>query len=309
MNFESRLRLVCAGLFAAFVAAIGPVLIAQAAAASGAPVPQTSTSEWGGSFLWAIVCSLMLDAWEKNPYLPGMSAYASKASRQLISLATAIGAAIGVHFAFDSAAGVLTVSGLMLSSVWQALGETVRQWLFQKYVYLSAVRRQKLDALGRAMPALLLVASFGLVGCGGKVPQIPSAPVIVDFADMNVHDATAYAVGVVTSSSVVVNRISKLEESARPMMPSSVSASLRAAIVSTSQGGKQLLDDIEKGLLDTWPKLRAAIDRYINTVRPLVEIIRTSGPTIKDKFAAVVEVLIEIAIGIAQPGAFAGCCQ
>lgn len=150
-----------------------------------------------------------------------------------------------------------------------------------------------------------------LAGCGHKLANIPPVPPktqIVAFGDMHVQDGAAYAAGVVTASSAVVNRISKIEAQLRTSLPASADKAIRDGITEASVAGIALLNQIDTGALDTWPHLRDAVNAYVDTIRPLVDALRSQSGA-KEKFIAVAQALVEILIGIAQPGAFAGCCQ
>lgn len=137
-----------------------------------------------------------------------------------------------------------------------------------------------------------------LAGCGHTVPEIPATPVLTQTADATVMDAAAWALRGVKDGSAVVNRISKIELTLRPTVPAAADKELRDGLTAVSTAGTTLVDEIEQGVYDTYPKLRDAVTHYIDQVRPFVDIIRNSDRTIKERLADLAEVLLEIAIGI-----------
>lgn len=144
----------------------------------------------------------------------------------------------------------------------------------------------------------LLACVVLLAGCGHKVPAIPSTPVLTQKADASVMDAAAWALRGLKDGSAVVNRISKIELTLRPVVPAAADKQLRDGLTDISVAGIKLTDEIERGVYDTYPKLRDAVTRYVDQVRPFVDIIRNSDKTIKERLTDLAEVLLEIAIGI-----------
>jgi hypothetical protein len=57
------------------------------------------------------------------------------------SRVVAIVAAIGVHATFDSAAGVLTITGLTVVGIRDSILEYARQYMFQEVAYKKFVRQ------------------------------------------------------------------------------------------------------------------------------------------------------------------------
>lgn len=156
----------------------------------------------------------------------------------------------------------------------------------------------------------LLACVVLLAGCGHKVPAIPSTPVLTQKADASVMDAAAWAVRGIKDASVIVNRISKIELTLRPTVPAAADKELRDGITNVSEEGKKLVSEIETGVYDTYPKLRDAVTRYVDTVRPFVDIIRNSERTWKERLGDLAEVLFEIAIGLlASSGGGLGFAQ
>jgi hypothetical protein len=119
----------------------GPIVFAQSAELVGSPLQPGVGNETVMSFVWAYAGAALLQWWKKNPRLALMTEDASKWARRRVAIITSILAAIGVHASFDAATGILTISGLLLPGIWQALGDAVRQFTFQQFIYRSAIER------------------------------------------------------------------------------------------------------------------------------------------------------------------------
>lgn len=129
--------MVCGALV---LAAGVPILAAQAAAAGvGVPAP-TPGNETVAAFIWAYISSALLQVWKRSKYGP-MSESALAWTNRGIAMLVAAAGALGVHASFDAAAGTLTVSGLLWPGVWTAIADTIRQGVFQQFIYRTAVQR------------------------------------------------------------------------------------------------------------------------------------------------------------------------
>jgi hypothetical protein len=144
---RTRLASTCWFVLLALIVLAGPTLAAQAsdavrtvvAGGTSAPAPN-GTNEWGSSVVWAFLSSTFLEWIKRNRSISILSERSAWIAQRLIGIALAFGAAAGIHASFDGAAGVLTVSGLLWPDVASALGETVRQWVFQEISYRTAVK-------------------------------------------------------------------------------------------------------------------------------------------------------------------------
>lgn len=117
----------------------GPVLFAQGAELAGTPFQPGQANETVMSFIWAYAGAALLQWWKKSPRLALMTEDASKWARRRVAIVTSILAAIGVRASFDATAGELVISGLLLPGIWTALGDAVRQFTFQQFIYRAAV--------------------------------------------------------------------------------------------------------------------------------------------------------------------------
>lgn len=117
----------------------GPIVFAQGAALAGTPLEPGQANESVMSFVWAYAGAAVLQWWKRNPRLVGMTDDATKWAKRRIAIVTAVLAAIGVHASFDAAAGILTVTGLAFPSLWTAVGDAIRQFTFQQFIYKSAI--------------------------------------------------------------------------------------------------------------------------------------------------------------------------
>lgn len=137
----SMFRTVLACIFFALLMLGGPILFAQGAELAGTPFTPGQANESVMSFVWAYAGAALLQWWKNNPRLALMTEDATKWARRRIAIVTSVLAAIGVHASFDAGAGVLTVSGLLLPGIWTALGDAIRQFTFQQFIYRAAIER------------------------------------------------------------------------------------------------------------------------------------------------------------------------
>jgi len=123
---------------------MGPSLLAQASAlASGAPVaPPSTADEWGNSFLFALVSSWLMRWWREHPKLSGFTEATALKAQRLIGIAFGFVTGLGITFAFDQGTGQLVIGGLF----WTSILHAGRQFLFQEFVYHSALKRSTSDA-------------------------------------------------------------------------------------------------------------------------------------------------------------------
>lgn len=125
-----------------FVGLGGSFLFAQglAAAAEGTVLEPGPTNEWGASVVWAYLSSVFLQQW-KGSGVPGFSDQHTAMAKKAVAWLMALASAAGIHASFDAASGVLTITGLLWSSVLDAGGETLRQYVFQQIAYHGVVSR------------------------------------------------------------------------------------------------------------------------------------------------------------------------
>jgi hypothetical protein len=129
--------------FTLFVVLMGPTLFAQAASAAGVPVNTAGTAdEWGNSFLWAMFSSWVIRWWREHPKLSGFTEATALKAQRMIAAAIAFVNGLGITLVFDPDAGTLMVGGLFLTGILQA----IRQFLFQEFVYLAALKRTTAEA-------------------------------------------------------------------------------------------------------------------------------------------------------------------
>lgn len=126
-----------------FVVMLGPSMLAQAVQEAAVPspvVPHGPTAEWGSAAIWAFLSSSFLEWMKRNRAITFVSDRMAFGTQRVLGILLAIATASGIHSSFDQAAGVLTISGLIWPSVWSAITESLRQWVFQEYAYRTAVK-------------------------------------------------------------------------------------------------------------------------------------------------------------------------
>lgn len=120
----------------------GPLLFAQAqqVVTAGPPTGTTQTSEWGSSVVWAFLSSSLMEWVKRNQRIAVLSERTAWGVQRGIGILLAIATAAGIHASFDSTAGVLIIDGLLWSSIWEASGESIRQWVMTEVTYRVAVK-------------------------------------------------------------------------------------------------------------------------------------------------------------------------
>lgn len=126
----------------------GPVLLAQTVGAVAAaadvktsPLQPGQTNETVVAFIWAYAGSALLQTWKRSP-LGGLHEWTAPYAKRLIAVAVAIASALGVHSSFDAAAGTLTITGLLLPGIWTAIGDSIRQFVLQQYIWKTAIKQE-----------------------------------------------------------------------------------------------------------------------------------------------------------------------
>lgn len=116
---------------------------------------------------------------KERQWFPWLTPYTDKVNR-IVGATAAFLYSIGIHYQFDSAAGMLVISGLSM----EPLIDGLRGFVMQQLMYRGAIEKPKaLEAVttmkkskqprrGKKIGALLLVGVLGLgtMACGGKVP-------------------------------------------------------------------------------------------------------------------------------------------
>lgn len=101
--------------------------VAASAASAVNDAGQLVTSQLASAALLAYLLQ-----WVKTRnWIPWISEH-TKGINYLITGVLSLTAAVGIHYQFDSASGVLTVGGLHLSSIVHGLWEWMKQWAFQQ---------------------------------------------------------------------------------------------------------------------------------------------------------------------------------
>lgn len=136
---------VFALLVLAAVVLCGPALLAQTSEAvkSVAGVPPTGptdSSEGMSAVVWAFMSASLLEWMKRNRTITIISDRSSRLAQRGLGILIAIGASAGVHASFEPTAGVLTITGLMWSSIGNASFDALRQWVAQEVLYRTAVK-------------------------------------------------------------------------------------------------------------------------------------------------------------------------
>jgi hypothetical protein len=124
---------------------IGPSLLAQATsqALGQAATPTGPVSEWGNTAIWAFLSTSGLEWLKRHPSINFISERTAFWVQRSIGAILAIAAAGGVHASFDAATGTLAVTGLIWSSISEAFGDCLRQFVANEFVYRVAVKDYK----------------------------------------------------------------------------------------------------------------------------------------------------------------------
>ena len=123
---------------------IGPTLMAQAINAGDLPASGAAdTQEWGFSVVWAFLTSSFLEWLKRHPQIALVSERTAFGVQRGLGVLMSIATALGIHVAFDATAGVLTITGLLLPSIWQLGTESLRQWVFSELIYRTAVKNYR----------------------------------------------------------------------------------------------------------------------------------------------------------------------
>lgn len=97
------------------------------------------------SVIIAGIVSMVMEWLKKAPWFP-LIKDAQGRLNVVISATVAAAAAIGIHVSFDSATGVLMVTGLTASTVLHGGWEWGKQFFLQEAMYRTLVKEKKIDA-------------------------------------------------------------------------------------------------------------------------------------------------------------------
>ena|SRR3990167_1199411 len=141
---------VMALLLLSAVVLCGPTLLAQAGEAvkSVAGVPPTGptdSSEGLSAVVWAFMSASFLEWLKRNRTITVISDRSSRLAQRAIGILLAIGASAGVHASFEPTVGVLTVTGLVWSSIGNAGFDALRQWVFQEVLYRTSIKHYSVE--------------------------------------------------------------------------------------------------------------------------------------------------------------------
>jgi hypothetical protein len=144
---------------------------------------------------------------------------------------------------------------------------------------------------------------FAGIGCGPR--PIPSLPAITATSDKDVRASIMYVYDVVGALGNVLDKASALEDTVAKSggIPPAQDKLLRAKFVAIAQLGKKFLTDVDTKALTDWKQIQARAQPIIDEVNSLAALTKPTGPS---AWATLVQVAVDIAIGILQPGAFMG---
>lgn len=133
-------------LLAIFLIALaGPAVLAQGvAAATGtsteAAAPASAAAELERGITWAFLSASLLEWLKRNQRVQMVSDRLAWGTQRLLGIALAIGTAAGIHVSFEVQTGVLTITGLIWDNVWNAGGESLRQFVLQELTYRGFIK-------------------------------------------------------------------------------------------------------------------------------------------------------------------------
>lgn len=133
------------------VAVAGPLLVAQVTGQPAAPptagqlpVPapalHTSSSEGFASIVWAFFSSSALEWIKRHQGITAFTEQTTKFAQRSVGVLLSAATALGIHMSFEATTGVLTISGLLLPSLWQLGTESIRQFAIQEMTYRMAIK-------------------------------------------------------------------------------------------------------------------------------------------------------------------------
>ena len=96
-----------------------------------ATLPSDPGQMLGSQLAGAVLLAYLLQWVKASNWFPWISEH-TKMLNRAITGALSLVAAVGIHYTFDSASGVLTIGGLHASSVGHGLLEWAKQWAFQQ---------------------------------------------------------------------------------------------------------------------------------------------------------------------------------
>lgn len=100
----------------------------------------TTLNEFEAQLVIAGLVAYALEFIKRAEWFPWLTADTRTANR-LVAAAVALVAAVGVHFNYDASQGVLTISGLTMSSLRHGLWEYGKQLVFQQGWYDAVVAK------------------------------------------------------------------------------------------------------------------------------------------------------------------------
>lgn len=97
------------------------------------------STEITGSAIAAYITAEIIQWAKCHPKVAMLQIDAKRLNRWMSAL-IAIVVSLGIHATFDRTTGVLTITGLFAGSIFDHIGEALRQWVFQQLIYRTAIQ-------------------------------------------------------------------------------------------------------------------------------------------------------------------------
>ncbi len=191
-----------------------------------------------------------------------------------VALLSALGVGVWAYSEGDpaqaSAFGYLTAFAAVMTSAAGVFGFT----------------RASADSLVRMrnVAAVTLAVGLGatLAGCGAKLPPIQPLPAAVEVVDEDVKAFAARGAEILELSSAVALDASNVYVRLRDAgaVPQPLQDHISAGFRKYTASVRRAQDEIERGAIDSWPKLKGVIDPVAVDLQQLIDDVRGAGPSV-----------------------------
>ncbi len=155
---------------------------------------------------------------------------------------------------------------------------------------------------------LAFTIAFGAQSCGAKVPPIQPLPAATESLEQDFNAFAARAVDTVKAANAIALDAAKIyvdEFRSKGAVPPAVATRIDAGFRSYTAKMDELLSDLEKGVVKTWPEFKAKADPILTDLQAIIDVVKNDSDSLWRRIGRGLLMAFG-ALAAAQGGGFAG---